>query len=88
MNALILIGFCLGNIIGPKTFRNQDAPEYLPAKISFVVTGIVAIVLTVFLLAYYGWENKRRDAAPHRHVLDIEFADKTDRENREVRYKY
>lgn len=52
------------------------------------MTGIIAIVLTIVLLAYYGWENKRRDAAPIAHVPDVEFADKTDRENKEVRYKY
>lgn len=27
MNATLLVSFCLGNIIGPLTFRGQDAPE-------------------------------------------------------------
>lgn len=28
MNAALLISFCLGNIVGPLTFRQDGAPEY------------------------------------------------------------
>ena len=88
MNAIALMAFCLGNIIGPLTFRNQDAPGYEPAKITIVAVDSTAIVLTTILLLYYKWENKRRDRAPREHLQDIEFADMTDRENKELRYRY
>jgi hypothetical protein len=77
-----------GNILGPLTFRNEDAPRYIPAKLSIVVVDSVAIGTTVILLLYYRWQNKIRDAASVEHTRDVEFADLTDRENKEFRYKY
>ncbi|RYF31013.1 MAG: MFS transporter [Cytophagaceae bacterium] len=91
MNAILLISFCLGNIIGPLTFRAEDAPEYIPAKITIIVTCATAVVLTLILRAYYIWENKRRDKVVEEtrmgHKADIEFADVTDRKNKEFRYR-
>lgn len=89
MNALVLMSFCLGNILGPLTFRDQDAPQYIPAKISVFVANAASIVLTLFLLFYYMWENKRRDkvmtGVPHRE--NVEFMDMTDKENMEFRVR-
>lgn len=34
--AMYLIGYCVGNIIGPQTFRPKDAPRYIPAEIVIV----------------------------------------------------
>ena len=87
MNAILLMSFCLGNIIGPETFRNGDAPEYIPAKISIVVTTGVAICLALLLRVMYGIENKKRDRRGDglEHKVNQEFLDLTDRENREFR---
>lgn len=91
MNAILLISFCLGNIIGPLTFREVDAPEYIPAKITIVVSCSAAVVLSLMLRFYYMWENKRRDRISERtgqtHRANIEFADVTDRKNAEFRYR-
>jgi hypothetical protein len=91
MNAVLLISFCLGNIIGPLTFTQQSAPGYIPAKITIIVTCAVAVVLTLVLRYYYMWENKRRDKLVAQGVLghqaDIEFSDVTDRKNKEFRYR-
>ncbi|EOD48648.1 putative allantoate permease protein [Neofusicoccum parvum UCRNP2] len=86
MNAVLLISFCLGNIIGPLTFRDGDAPEYLPAKIAIIVADCVSIVLIVILRLYYIRENKRRDRLNVSHQENIEFLDLTDKENLEFRY--
>ena len=112
INAIILIGFCVGNILGPlsmivlpihtkciiffivltqlqsSAFRNQDAPQYLPAKITIVAVDSVAILLAITLLLYYKWENKRRDRSPQEYQHALEFADLTDKENKQLRYKY
>ncbi|KAI2609164.1 allantoate permease [Hypoxylon sp. NC1633] len=87
MNAVLLMSFCLGNIIGPLTFRDMDKPQYLPAKITTVVSTAASIVATGVLMAYYVWENKRRDRMYPReeHKENSEFFDMTDRENREFR---
>ena len=92
MNATLLIAFCIGNIIGPLTFRDADAPEYLPAKAAIVAVCSTACVLTIILMMYYKWENKKRDRMASEglieHRADIEFADLTNIENKEFRYTY
>ena len=90
MNALLLMSFCLGNILGPLTFRTKDAPDYIPAKITIVAVDSVAIIATAVLLLYYRWQNKKRDRLTEgqEHKRDIEFSDLTDIENKEFRYKY
>lgn len=91
MNAILLMSFCVGNIIGPLTFRDADAPDYIPAKITIIVVCATAAVLTVVLQLYYIWENKRRDKLAGegyvQHKADIEFSDMTDRKNLEFRYR-
>ncbi|KAJ5439212.1 uncharacterized protein N7458_010210 [Penicillium daleae] len=87
MNAILLMSFCLGNILGPLTFRTQDEPDYIPAKIALVATISVAIIFVMILRGYYGWENRRRDRRHEgeAHVQNSEFLDLTDRENPEFR---
>lgn len=91
MNAVLLISFCLGNIVGPLTFTEQSAPNYIPAKITIIVTCAIAVVLTLVLRGYYVWENKRREKLVAQgalgHQADIEFADQTDRKNNQFRYQ-
>ncbi|RMY17585.1 hypothetical protein D0867_05927 [Hortaea werneckii] len=75
---------CLGNILGPLTFRTKDAPAYVPAKVTIVAVDSVAILSTVALLVYYRWQNTTRDRsmAGQDHKRDIEFSDLTDLENK------
>lgn len=87
MNAVLLMSFCLGNIMGPLTFQDKDAPDYIPAKIAIVVTVLVAGCTTAVLMFYYRWENKRRDRNGT-GISDLGgaeddsgFLDLTDREN-------
>lgn len=91
MNAILLMAFCLGNIIGPLTFRGQDAPGYVPAKITIIVTCAAAIGFVVLLQFYYVGVNKKRDKLAAEgaveHKTDIEFADVTDLKNKEFRYR-
>jgi hypothetical protein len=88
MNALLLMSFCLGNIIGPLTFTGDSAPMYIPAKIAIMATGVVAIGATVALWWKYRHENDRRDVkfGSDAHVEDSEFMDMTDVKNKEFRY--
>lgn len=91
MNAILLISFCLGNIIGPLTFTSNSAPDYVPAKITIIVTCAVAAMLTGVLQVYYVTENRKRDRLADvrdvGHMKDVEFADLTDGGNPEFRYR-
>ncbi|KAF4634854.1 hypothetical protein G7Y89_g3238 [Cudoniella acicularis] len=88
-NAMLLMAYSLGNILGPLSFRNGDAPDYLPAKLAMVVTSVFAMCMCLTLRGYYMWQNRRRDnAASQVETTDnFEFSDLTDRENMMFRYR-
>jgi MFS transporter, ACS family, allantoate permease len=52
--ALFLIGYCVGNIIGPQTFRGTN---YLPAEITILVCYGVCL----FDLAFIWWWCRRQN---------------------------
>ncbi|KAJ5155280.1 transporter [Penicillium capsulatum] len=88
--ALYLIGYCAGNIIGPQTFRPQDAPRYIPAIISIVVCFSLSICIMLFIWWWYWRENKRKAAIQARpdyvRMENQEWLDLTDRENPDFLY--
>lgn len=90
VNAILLIGYCVGNIIGPQTFRAKDAPEYLPAKISMVVLFCLAMALNAALLWLNVAENRRRDKhgpqATPEELQRVQLLDLTDKQNVYFRY--
>ncbi|CAN6607552.1 allantoate permease [Trichomonascus vanleenenianus] len=87
VNAIFLIFYCVGNLVGPQTFIAAQAPHYNGAKIAMVVCSAVTTIFTC-LLYYVNWRaNKIRDERGE--TLDVdnsEFADLTDFENPEFRY--
>ncbi|KAJ7507107.1 major facilitator superfamily domain-containing protein [Mycena galericulata] len=95
-NALISGAFSIGNIIGPQLFQPKDAPQFIPAKIILLVTEIATAMIAAALRIYYGWQNNIRDAAERKEreigelkeVVNIEWLNLTDRENKTFRYKY
>ncbi|KAK9434611.1 allantoin permease [Metarhizium brunneum] len=90
MNAMLLVAFGIGNIVGPLTFQDSDAPRYMPARITILATSCAACLLTLVLMGYYFYENRRRQrlAAAIEHHENNEFYDLTDKENIQFRYRY
>ncbi|TID13886.1 hypothetical protein CANINC_004834 [Pichia inconspicua] len=92
-NAITLIGYSAGNVIGPQTFRTSDAPSYNKAKAGCVGCYAATIVLMIFLTVFNIWENKKRDkqreALGDKYIVpeNVEFADLTDFQNPEFRYR-
>ncbi|KAG0684137.1 hypothetical protein C6P40_003115 [Pichia californica] len=92
-NAITLMGYSAGNVIGPQTFRADDAPKYNPAKAGMVGCYCAAIFFMCLLTGYNIWENKRRDKQRaeegDKYVIpeNLEFADLTDFQNPEFRYR-
>jgi ACS family allantoate permease-like MFS transporter len=72
---------CIGNLIGPQTFRTVDAPRYVPALGTIVACDIVLLGLMTTIHLLYQRENKRRDGAVTQEGLPVghEFDDMTDR---------
>lgn len=88
--ALYLIGYCVGNIIGPQTFRPKDAPQYLPAEITILVCIGVSLLIMLFIYWWYCRENRRKTEIQSRpgyvRLENQEFLDLTDRENPDFLY--
>lgn len=49
INAITLVSFALGNIIGTEVFQPKDAPAYIPGKIAIMVL-LIAELFIAFLL--------------------------------------
>ncbi|KAJ5580011.1 major facilitator superfamily domain-containing protein [Penicillium hispanicum] len=89
------LGYTVGNIIGPQTYRASDAPDYPIAK----YTMLAFLIFSLFLFALFGlihrlWNIKRdkqdavdeQNGVPRRHVENEEFADLTDFNQKSLRY--
>lgn len=88
-SAICMIGYCVGNLIGPQTFKSAEAPHYKSAKIAIVVCFVICLFLTVLLYCINVRANKIRDEKNEKldsSFVNSEFADLTDFENPEFRY--
>lgn len=93
-NAIFLIGYCVGNLIGPQTFIEAQAPNYAGGKISIVVCYCAAIVLLSMIYLNYMASNNKRERMKNElaegfdsKIDNVEFADLTDKENPNFRYR-
>ena len=88
-NALTLVCFALGNILGTQTFQAKEAPGYISGKASIVATLSALCFVLVGLRLYNDSLNKKNERA--RAQLSegeqeelkekMAFADETDRKN-------
>ncbi|CCG81506.1 putative MFS allantoate transporter [Taphrina deformans PYCC 5710] len=95
VNAINLIAYCVGNIIGPQTFQAKDSPDYKPAKIAMVICFGVCMLDFMIIRYLAVRENKRRDSLLASGDLnagkiygdkEAGILDLTDRENLSFRY--
>ncbi|KAM0752592.1 MFS general substrate transporter [Meredithblackwellia eburnea MCA 4105] len=89
------LGYAVGNIIGPQTYRAKWAPNYYPSKyimLAFIV--FTGVLLLCFEGLHYYWNRQAdaRDAADaaagivHEKIENEEFLDRTDFQIRSFRY--
>ncbi|OCH93600.1 MFS general substrate transporter [Obba rivulosa] len=62
MNAITLLSFALGNIIGTEVFQPKDAPAYIPGKIAIMVLLILELIIAFLLRLINVRLNIRRRA--------------------------
>ena len=60
--ALYLVAYCVGNIIGPQTFRPKDAPRYRPAEITIICCWCACLVDLLFIWWYCRRMNQKKAA--------------------------
>ncbi|RDW67254.1 putative MFS transporter [Aspergillus mulundensis] len=58
-SAVVLVGMCTGNVIGPQLYSLEQAPEYRPGLISNLVMFILVAIIAVIADLYLYWLNKR-----------------------------
>lgn len=92
--AMIFTGYCIGNIIGPQTFKDDEAPGYHSAYIAMLV-GYIVKLLSVVVLYIYMWSvNKKRDREQagmseeekEKEAIEAGMRDMTELENKGFRY--
>ncbi|KAK7403324.1 hypothetical protein QQX98_010913 [Neonectria punicea] len=95
VNAMIFMGYCAGNIIGPQLFFDDEAPSYPSGFLAMMICYGVALMTCFGLRVYFIWENRRRDEMSSGDIgsglqesLDSAVMDKTDKELGQFRYVY
>ncbi|ORY54995.1 putative MFS allantoate transporter, partial [Leucosporidium creatinivorum] len=90
VTALFMISYAVGNVIGPQTFLDKDAPRYDTALIVFTACIIVAVLTMLAIWSVNVRRNRANEAirnAPGYVALqNQEFLDLTDRENPAFHY--
>lgn len=74
-SAGIYVAYCVGNIIGPLVFREQDAPRY---KVGFIVVVASTLAAALLLLAYRYvclQHNRKRDRAGFMESFEHAYED-------------
>ncbi|CAL9730064.1 thiamine pathway transporter Thi73p [Monosporozyma unispora] len=86
-NATTMVVYNISCIVAPQMFRVKDAPVYMPAKITLLVTQAVCIPLQLYVGYICKKENTKRDKEQKgKGAEKYKFADLTDVENRNFRY--
>ncbi|KIM46262.1 hypothetical protein M413DRAFT_24017 [Hebeloma cylindrosporum] len=94
INAMTLVAFSIGNIIGTEIFLPKDAPDYIPGKIAIMVLLTVQLAISLLLRWINIRMNRKKqamiaeekarggwtDADVHRERERHAFADLTDKE--------
>ncbi|XPS77869.1 hypothetical protein M3J09_009893 [Ascochyta lentis] len=60
--AALFTGYCVGNIIGPQTFKSSEAPRYRSAYVAMLIGYSVKLIAVLVLFAYMWSVNKKRDS--------------------------
>ncbi|KAL4879120.1 major facilitator superfamily domain-containing protein [Aspergillus karnatakaensis] len=96
LTTMFFLGYCVGNILGPQVFRDDDAPTYHKGYIGLLASLIVAAICIGFYGLLCKWDNMRRDKLQGGVLLQLTeeerwneaFSDKTDKEKLNFRYTY
>ncbi|KAK2598689.1 hypothetical protein N8I77_012081 [Diaporthe amygdali] len=86
-SAGIYVAYCIGNIIGPLVFREQDAPRYKPGFIVVLVSAAIAALLLLVYRYVCLQHNRKRDEAGILESFEHAYEDDlTDLKNPHFRY--
>lgn len=90
-NVWLQVFYCVGNVLGPQTYRSEDAPNYVPAKVTLIAMFGVSSLCLIGISLLHFYENRARDKKEEfgqGEPEDVAFKDWTDKEIRSFRYPY
>ncbi|KAG7692022.1 hypothetical protein KL929_005235 [Ogataea haglerorum] len=90
-NVAVMFGFGLANILGPQSYRADDYPDYIPAKVSMLATQAATIGIAALINLVYFMRNKKRSKEAEKAIdedVAAAYLNKTDFENRSFKYLY
>jgi hypothetical protein len=86
MTYMIVLGYCLGNIMSPLIFVAQQAPGYIGGFTGVTVCTIYAMLMSQIIRYLLVRRNRKRDEQFGMPSYDEAFTDKTDHQNKNFRY--
>nr|RBQ94109.1 hypothetical protein FVER53263_00232 [Fusarium verticillioides] len=91
-NAILLIGYCLGNFVGPFFFKSNQAPQY-ELGVGMMFTCIAIQVTSLFALWVLLWMRNRSRRDLHtpenqQRAWEAGLLDETDFKNKYFQYVY
>ncbi|KAL4788143.1 major facilitator superfamily domain-containing protein [Aspergillus varians] len=97
--ALIFVGYCVGNFVGPQFFKSTEAPAYGTAYTTILTCYAISIVMAALFRVYLRWTNAKRDRAQGVYIdpeeareidlhadEELDRMDETDLQNQGFRY--
>lgn len=64
-SAMVFVGMCTGNVIGPLLYSVDDAPQYRPGLLSnlimFILVGVISLLIPIYLSFLNKSHAKRRE---------------------------
>lgn len=84
--AWFYISWATGNIIGPQTFREDQAPAYTGGTVAMIVCYVVAMVCVLAYGALCHAANRRRSEAMEGEADEQDWLDLTDLERKTFKY--
>ena len=85
--AWFYISWAIGNIIGPQTFREEQAPVYTGGTVAMIVCYAVAMVCVLAYGFLCRLSNKKRASVIESQLAaDQDWLDLTDKQNKAFRY--
>lgn len=67
INCMTLAAFCAGNIVGTETFLPQDAPDYIPGKVSI----LVLLTIQLFVCFWLRWINLSLNRKKAKQIAEL-----------------
>ncbi|KAE9368156.1 MFS general substrate transporter [Stipitochalara longipes BDJ] len=90
--AVVFIGFCIGNAVGPQTFIDKEAPGYHTAYRAMLIAYTIKLLMAVLLYVHMWMFNMRRDReqgenpVDEKEAIELGMHDVTEIDNKGFRY--